>query len=139
MKRNAATSVSVSYWESRRDHTNFSVSATPRDGITIDEILEDVQAEIDLIVEEGIEEEELDRIKRNFVADDIYGQDNHTQLARWIGGELTTGQDLQNILNWTDKVQLITTKDIQDVARKYLYSNHAVIGRLVGSEQIESN
>ena len=134
-----ATSVNASYWDSRRDHSNFSVSATPRDGISLEEILADVQAEIDLIVEEGIDEDELDRIKRNFVADDIYAQDNHTNLARWIGGELTTGQDLENILNWTEKVQLITTKDVQDVARKYLYNQHAVIGRLVGETQTESN
>ena len=133
-----ATSVSVSYWGSRRDQTIFSVSATPRDGISLEEILADVQAEIDLIVEEGIDEHELNRIKRNFVASDIYSQDNHTQLARWIGGELTTGFALDDILNWTEKVQLITPKDIQEVARKYLYNQHAVIGHLIGETQTEN-
>ena len=134
-----ATSVSASYWESRRDHTNFSVAATPRDGISLEEILTDIQNEINLIVEEGIDEDELDRIKRNFVADDIYSQDNHTQLARWIGGELTTGFTLDEILNWTDEVLKITTHDIQAVARKYLYNQPAVIGHLVGETKTESN
>ena len=93
----------------------------------IDAVLEDV-------VTNGVTEEELADAKNLLIADTIYAVDSQTRLARIFGVALTSGQTVEDVQSWPERIQQVTLQQVQDAAKKYLRMESSVTGLLLPPE-----
>ena len=105
--------------------------------------LHDVEAGIDAVladvIEHGVTADELDRAKNRLIADAVYAQDNQATLARWYGAALATGQTVDMVRSWPDRIRAVTADAVQQAARTWLDRRPSVTGYLVKSLQPEEN
>ena len=123
---------SISY-----DPDSFLFYAVPRPGLaptpeeSLDILEKATDAVIAEIVEKGITEEELNRVKTGLVAEMIYARDSNSTMAQIFGQALTTGSTIEDVLNWPDEIRAVTTEDVLEAARYVLDIRKSVTGRLL--------
>ncbi len=117
------------------DATRFGVYASPRSGVSIEQLeaaLDDVIAEI---AKNGVSADEVDRVKTRVIASTIFAQDNQTTLARIYGAALTTGMTAASVQEWPDKIRAVTPEQVRDAAKKWLDLRRAVTGHLLRPQE----
>lgn len=121
-----------SYYESNAwDSNKFLVYATPRDGVTLDQVQEAVEKVIGEIAKDGPTEAELNRAKHKVVAQAVHAQDNQGTLARIFGQAIATGQSVADVQTWPSRIYKVTAADVKAVAEKYFTPERGVTGFLV--------
>ena len=125
-----ASAVGAYYSGDNLDYGQLGIIATPRDGVSVDQL----QAEIDRIVDDvrahGVTADELERAKKRTRASAIFAQDSQGSLARIIGTSLLAGQTLADVQSWPDRINAVTTDDVAAAADKYLDKRRSVTGVL---------
>ena len=91
-----------------------------------------VMAELRTIAEEGIDQDELDRAKRQKLSELVYSQQTVESIAATLAGDYLATRDVNFSRRYTDHIQAVTTTDVQAVARKYFTFDDVVITRLQG-------
>jgi zinc protease len=117
------------------DATRFGVHASPRSGISLEQLeaaLDDVIAEI---AKNGVSADEVDRVKTRVIASTIFAQDNQTTLARIYGAALTTGMTAASVQEWPEKIRAVTPEQVRDAAKKWLDLRRAVTGHLLRPQE----
>lgn len=109
----------------------FGVFAVPRAGVTIEQLEEALNLSIDAFLEEGVSEEALVRAKNSLVAEAVYARDSQQSMAYSLGATLSTGETVQDFLEWPDRISAVTAEQVNEAARKYLVRDHAVTGILL--------
>jgi zinc protease len=112
------------------DPTRFAVSATPRPGVSLDELETALDAVLAELAEKGVDDLELARAKTQLTADAIYSQDNQATMARIYGAAWATGQSADDVREWPARVKSVTADDVKQAARRYLVLDRAVTGYL---------
>jgi zinc protease len=128
-----ASAAGAGYSGTAIDQSSFVVYAVPRGDVKLDALAAEVDAVIAHLVDGGVTEEELARSKRHVLADSVYTRDRIGSLARIFGAALATGESIADVQEWPARIQEITAKEVQDVARKYLTPERSVTGYLVGA------
>ena len=126
-----ASSASGYYSGAGLDSGRIAIHAVAADGQSlfevetlIDQVLEDVRTN-------GITAEELDRGKKVYLAEYIQESDSQSTLARRYGWALTTGQTVQDVEAWPERIAKVTLDDVKKVAAQYLDIKHSVTGQLL--------
>jgi zinc protease len=91
------------------------------------------------VIAHGITADELERAKTGLIADAVYAQDNQETLARWYGAGLATGETVDQIRTWPDRVRAVTAEQVQAAARQWLDIHRSVTGYLVKSLKSEES
>jgi zinc protease len=133
-ERGLASSASTGYWGSALDYGRFSVSATPRQGVTFDQIESAVEELLADVVRNGVTQAEIDRARTGMLATSIFSQDSQAQLARIFGFGLLTGSTVEQIQNWPARMMEVTPARVQAAARAVLDVRRSVTGTLVRAE-----
>ncbi|MDJ1016467.1 MAG: pitrilysin family protein [Paracoccaceae bacterium] len=110
------------------DDTSFGLAIVPVEGIGLREAEDALDRAIAEFMEEGVDTEELDRIKMQIRASEIYGQDNLSGLARAYGAGLTSGLTVEDIEAWPDVLSAVTEDDIMAAAEMIFDRRKAVTG-----------
>ena len=117
------------------DATEFGMVIVPSQGIS----LEDAEAALDQtildFIEQGVDEAQLERIKMQFRASEIYNRDNTQGMANAYGRALTSGLRLEDIYAWPDIVQSVTSDDIIAAAKSVFKKENSVTGWLMQPEE----
>lgn len=121
----------ASYYQATSlDDTQFSVTVVPAVGVSLEEIEAALDTEIASFIENGVDSEQLARLKRQYAADAIYSKDNAQGRARRIGVALTSGLTLADVEAWPAAIQAVTEEEILAVAREVLVPETSVTGWL---------
>lgn len=115
-----ASGVSFSYRSSAWDDATLFISATPRDAADLDKIKAAIDAELNLLIEDGVSDTELADAKRRLKAEAIFARDSLSGPAFIIGYNLMTGSSLDDIENWPQQIEGVTADDILEAAKLYL-------------------
>lgn len=126
-----AVSASAGYSSISLDPTQFSVSASPKSGVSFAEVEQVIDGVIADIVANPIRAEDLERVKTQLIAEAIYAQDNQAVLARWYGGALSTGLSIEDIRSWPDRIRAVTAEQVRQAAQKWLEKKRSVTGYLI--------
>ena len=126
-----AVSAGAGYDGTALDYAPFQVAVTPKPGTTLQQAEAALDAVLADVIDKGVTEDELEGTKSRLIADAIYAQDNQATLARWFGAALATGQTVDQVLSWPDRVRQVTAEAVQAVARRYLDKRHSVTGYLI--------
>jgi zinc protease len=129
--RPLAVNAGAAYQGASLDATQFTISASPRSGVTfaqVEQVIDDVIADID---QNGIRSEDLERVKTQLIAETVYAQDSQATLARWYGGAMTTGLSIEDIRSWPQRIRAVTADQVRDVVHKWFDKKRSVTGYLI--------
>ncbi len=119
-----------------KDHSTFTVYATPNPGVEIEPLEDAVDAEIDRIVEQGVTEEELTGAVDRLRAAAVYARDRLTTGARVLGMALTTGSTVADVENWPDRIAEVTAEQVQAAARAVFRPERSVTAVLLPEQKV---
>ena len=114
------------------DYGKFGVYGAPKPGVSLHEVEDGIDGVLADVIAHGITADELDRAKTRLIADAVYAQDNQATLARWYGAALASGQTVDMVRAWPDRIRAVTADAVQTGrASTWLDRRHSVTGYLV--------
>jgi len=129
-KRGVATWSAAFYDGTSVDPDTFGVYVMPVPGVA----LADAEAALDEVIagflKDGVNAEELARIKTQARASTIYGRDNAEGLANMYGQALAVGLTVKDVQDWPEILQSVTAEDIMAAATEVFDRKRAVTGWL---------
>lgn len=97
----------------------FVLDGTPADGRSVAELEQALRAEIDRIAREGVPESELERVKIQYVASQVYKRDSLFAQAMELAMLEIAGYSYQDADRILEKVRSVTAEEVREVARRY--------------------
>ena len=138
VKSGIASSAGAYFDGSKLDASAFTVYGAPRGTAKLDEVQAAIDAEIALIVKDGVTDKELESARNRFLRSMIFARDNQASMANLYGSTLATGGTVKDIEEWPDRIKKVTTADVRAVAAKYLSGGHSVTGFLLPSDPVQN-
>ena len=129
-----AVSTGAYYWGTALDDTTFSLVVVPAPGVTLQEAEEAMDEVIETFLETGVDPEQLERIKMQVRASQIYARDDVGQLANRYGRALTQGLTVEDVQAWPKILEAVTAEDIVAAARDVFDRDKSVTGWLKAPE-----
>jgi zinc protease len=114
-----AQSAGAGYDPTLRGEASFILDGQPAEGKTIADLEAALRGEIKRIQDEGVSVEELNRVKIQSVAAQVYKRDSLMAQAMEIGGAEAVGQSWRDIDTLLEKIKSVTAEEVQAVAKKY--------------------
>ena len=121
-----AVSASAGYDPSKRGPARLTIAASPRPGVTTDELQSLIEAEIAKVVREGFGAEEIARTKDRLISQAIYARDTLSTGAYVLGEALALGRAIEDVETWPDRIAAVSAEQVNAVARTVLDDRHAV-------------
>jgi zinc protease len=113
------------------DSGTLGVYAVAAQGVGLDKVEEAMDKVLNDLRENGVTQAELDRAKKQFLAELIYESDSQVSLARRYGTGLALGLTVEQIDRWPETIAKVTLDDVKRAAAKHLDMRHSVTGTLV--------
>ncbi len=119
------------------DDSTFGLVIVPTEGVSLQKAEEAMDLAVVQFMEEGVNLDDLNRIKMQIRASEIYSQDDIATLARVYGSGLTSGLTVEDIKAWPDILEAVDEEDILAAAEMIFDRKKAVTGWLMpeGSEE----
>jgi zinc protease len=114
-----AVSAGAGYDATVRGEALFLVSGTPAEGHGVAELEAALRAEITRVASEGVSAQELERVKTQVIATQVYKRDSMMAQAMEIGRIEATGIHWRDIDTLLEKIRSVTAEEVQAVAKKY--------------------
>lgn len=130
----AAVYTSAFYSPTSLDDTSFGFVVVPAEGVSLRAAEEELDRVLKEFLEEGVDPEQLDRIKFQIEASQIYELDNTDGLARRYGSALTSGLTVEDVQEWPDILQSVTEEDILEAAKDVLDMRASVTAWVLSDE-----
>lgn len=111
-----------------------SVSATPAEGVTLEQLEAAVDQVIATYLRDGPTDAELARAKSSLAAAAIYSRDSQESLANIYGSSLAQGESIDDVVNWPADIEAVTRDEALGMARATLDLNSSVTGWLLPQE-----
>jgi zinc protease len=121
------------------DSGSIGLYATAAEGVPLDRVEQGIDAVIHDLRENGVTEAELERAKKQFIAEFVYESDSQEQLARRYGSGLAVGLTIEEIDRWPAEIAKVTLAQVKDVAAKYLDIRRSVTGTLIPAPSTPEN
>ncbi len=134
LKQKLATAAGAFYQGSSRDMSSFGFYGVPRADTKLEDVSKAIEEQVDLLLKDGVTQEELDRARQAYLKTIIYSQDSQVTLARIFGSVLANGGSIEDFTSWPERLRKVTIEDVNKVARKYLDRNRSITSRLLPKE-----
>ncbi len=98
----------------------------------IDEAISAIIDQIKLILDKGVEEQEVEVSKKRFATAAAFRMESPDGLGEFFGRQVVYGQPVLTVEEYLEKINQVTVSDIERVAKKYFVPNKvnlAVVGR----------
>jgi zinc protease len=102
-------------------------------GVSLDRVEQSIDKVVHDLRENGVTEAELERAKKQFIAEFVYESDSQESLARRYGSGLALGMTVDHINSWPDEIAKVTAAQVKEAAIKYLDIRRSVTGTLLPS------
>jgi zinc protease len=102
------------------DSGTFAITVAPQPGVTLGEAEAAMDRAVAEFLEEGVDPGQLERIRTQLKASEIYAVDNVEGLANRYGAGLASGLTVEDIKSWPEVLQQVTAEDILAAARDVL-------------------
>ncbi len=135
LKQKVALAVSASYDEAARSYGSFVISAVPAKGITAQKLEKLLHKAVEKAVAE-LNQERLEKVKKQMTAGLVYLQDNPSDAAYIIGSLASAGMSKDEIENYDVGIEKVQLDQVKQTALKMLEHAPQVVGILepVGEE-----
>lgn len=125
-----ADSVSASHGLTGRGPQLFYLSAVPAKGVSPEAVMAALQAQVRRVAREGVTAAELQRVKTQWTASEIYKLDSVFNQAQELGSQWLLGWGLQGQDQLMAALRAITPAQVQSVAQRYFGDEQMTVGVL---------
>ncbi|HEY1229312.1 MAG TPA: pitrilysin family protein, partial [Ramlibacter sp.] len=108
----------------------FTLDGIPAPGKTPAQVEAALRAEVARIAREGVNEAELQRVKTQWIAGQIYKRDSVFSQAQELGSFWAQGLPLDASDRLIDQLKTVTAQQVQAVAAKYFGDDQLTVGTL---------
>jgi hypothetical protein len=126
-----ADSASASYGLMGRGPQLFMLIAVPAQGVSTDAAAAALKSEVARIAREGISEAELQRVKTQWMAGEIYKLDSVFNQAQELGSYWANGMDINTGDRLMGRLKAVTAAQVQSVAQRYFSDQQLTTAVLV--------
>ena len=128
---------SVAYYRGiSLDSTTFDMFIVPTPGLSLQDAEDALDATLAQFLEDGVDPEQLERIKYQLRASEIYARDNVDRIANRYGRALSSGLTIEDVQSWPDILQAVTAEDIMAAAHLVLNKEASVTGWMMREEEV---
>ena len=125
-----ANSANSSYDLINRGPALFFLDGVPAEGKTVTDVEAALREQIRVLVEQGVSDDELQRVKAQVTASQVYARDSVYYQAMRIGMLQTIGLPFDSSDRQVKKLQEVTADQVREVARKYLVDDNLTVAVL---------
>ena len=125
----------ASYDADALDDTAFSLSVVPAEGISLQAAEDAMDAAIADFMTIGVDPVQLERIRAQLRASEIYALDNVAGTANRYGAALSQGLTIADVQDWPAVLQAVTAEDIMAAAATVFNRDQAVTAWVVASRE----
>lgn len=129
-RQQIASSVEAGYELVNRDPGMFYLGGTPTQGKSVRDLQAALDAEVKRLQEQPVSAAELDKVKTQLAAQQIYSLDSGFYQAMRLGTYVTVGLDWRMLDDYVPRVRQVTPAQVQAVARKYLVADNRTVAML---------
>ncbi|WP_435165727.1 M16 family metallopeptidase [Falsirhodobacter sp. 1013] len=116
------------------DPSTFTLGVVPADGVSLQAAEEAMDKVLADFLTDGVDAAQLDRIKTQLRASDIYDRDDASGLANQYGAALAVGLTVQDVQDWPRALQDVTAEQVMAAAKQVLDRRQSVTGWLEQEE-----
>ncbi len=117
VEQGLAASAGSSYGGDNFDLSTFSFYGSPRPGTELAQTEAALRKEIDKLLKDGVTEEEVAEAKERLQSAAVFARDSVSTPSRVIGAALVTGQTLEDVEAWPERIGAVTAEQVNAVAR----------------------
>ena len=125
-----ADSAGASYEFAARGPVLFVLAGVPAQGYTPEELESALRAEVARIARDGVDEKELQRIKTQWVASQVYQNDSLMAQAQDLGSNWILGAPPHATEILLEHLRQVTPEQVQSVAARYFGDDELSVGVL---------
>ncbi len=108
----------------------FTLDGVPAPGKTPEQVIAALRAEVAKIAQSGVSEAELNRVKTQWVAGEVYKLDSVNNQARELGGYWIQGLPLDAGEKLIQRLRGVTAEQVKEVADRYFGDDQLTVGVL---------
>ncbi len=128
--RRLAAAADAGYSAASRLETLFLLDATPAPGRSVAELEQALREEVRRLREELVSAAELERIKTQVIAADVYQRDSMFYQAMVMGRLESVGLGWRLMEEYVDRIRAVTPEQVQAVAKRYLVDERLTVAVL---------
>lgn len=129
-EQQVASSAGAGYDSTSRGPSMFTLEATPSTGKTVQDVEDALRREIAKLIADGVNEDELQRVKAQVTAGEVYKLDSLFYQAMQIGQLESIGLGYKAIPVMLDKLQQVTAEQVLQVAKEFLVDDNLTVAVL---------
>lgn len=133
VEKGVAAGASADYLGTALDDTRFAITVIPRPGVKPEAAGDAADAVVAQLLAKGVSADELKTAKDRLIADELYRQDNQESLAMRFGAALATGQTVEDVVQWPERIQAVTQEQVLKAAQAVLRPERSVTGILLSA------
>ena len=131
IEQQVAAGFSAGYDGETVSYGTFTVSITPAPGVTPEKAEAAYETALADMLKDGITDADVALAKQRLNAQLAFAKDSPISAAQQVGSSLTAGLTLDQVENWPDAIDKVTTDDVRKAARKVFTQNASVTGILL--------
>jgi zinc protease len=108
----------------------FTLDGVPAPGKTPEQLEAALRAEVAKVAREGVSEAELNRVKTQWVAGEVYKLDSVMAQARELGGDWIQGFPMDASERLIQRLRAVTAEQVKSVAARYFGDDQLTVGIL---------
>ncbi|MPT11469.1 M16 family metallopeptidase [Comamonas testosteroni] len=109
----------------------FMLTGVPAQGKTVADVEAALRAQIKKVADEGVQAEELERVKTQWMASNVYERDSVMGQAQNLGNYWIQNMPLDAEDKLLAELRKVTSDDVKAVAAKYFGDDQLTVGTLV--------
>ena len=129
-EQQVANDVGAGYDSVARGPSLFMLEGTPREGKTVGDLENALRGQLSLLAKDGVSAEELQRVKAQVMAGEVYKRDSVFYQAMQIGQMESDGLSYKDIPVMLEKLRAVTAQQVQDVAREIFTDDQLTVATL---------
>ena len=131
VEQKIAASAGAWYSPSSRGPASFGFYGSPLPGGGLAAVEAAMEAEIAMLLRDGVTGDEVDRAKARLQAEAIYARDSLRAPAQSLGSGLAVGMTVEDIEAWPERIGAVTVEAVNAAARAVLGKGATVTTMLV--------
>ena len=131
VEQGVAAGAGSGYGASSLDLGSFRVYVSPRPGTELEVAEAALRAALERLLDEGVGETEVAEAKERLVSAAVYARDSFGNAANIFGRALTTGQSVEDVEAWPERIAAVTAEQVNAAARAVLVEERSVTAVLL--------
>ncbi len=125
-----ASEVGAGYDDVARGPGMFVLEGTPSEGKTVRDVEAALREQVEKLKRDGITPEELQRVKAQVIAAQVYQRDSMFYQGMLIGQYEISGLSYQALDTRLERLKAVSAEQVREVARKYLKDDNLTVATL---------